>query len=128
MGISLKLLLNFLLVEKFQQNGLALSTSISFIFFFASSYLVLNKRLDITDKIIFIKEYCFYFINCCICFIVIYILMRSFLMMTIFTEVMLICIFIALYSLNLFLVKHRSVLLLSQAMKNIRNGGLAKSV
>ena len=127
-GISLKLLLNFLLVEIFQQNGLALSTSISFIFFFASSYLVLNKKLDIIDKIIFIKEYCFYFINCFICFIVINMLMRSFLMITIIKEVMLICIFIVLYSLNLFLVKHKSILLLSQVMKNIGNGGLAKSV
>jgi putative peptidoglycan lipid II flippase len=128
LGISLKLLLNFLFVEKYEQNGLALSTSISFIFFFASSYLVLNKKLNISDKNIFIKEYFLYFINCCICFLIIYILMNSLLNATILIEVMMIGIFIVLYSLNLILVKHKSVLLLSNVMRNIGTSRIIKSI
>jgi putative peptidoglycan lipid II flippase len=128
LGISLKLLLNFLFVEKYEQNGLALSTSISFIFFFASSYLVLNKKLNISDKNIFIKEYFLYFINCCICFLIIYILMNSLLNSTILIEVMMIGIFIVLYSLNLILVKHKSVLLLSNVMRNIGTSRIIKSI
>jgi putative peptidoglycan lipid II flippase len=127
-GILLKLIFNFLLVEQYQQYGLALSTSISFIFFFVVSYLVINTKLKITDKTIFIKEFCFYFINCCICFMVIYIPMSLLSVKTIYTEFGMIGIFIAVYLMNLVLLKHKYILLLKQVIQRIKNGGSAKSI
>jgi len=122
-GILLKMFLNFVLVEQFEQNGLALSTSISFIFFFIVSYLILNRKLNISDKNNFLKEYCFHFINCCICFLVIYFLKRSLFMKTIFIEVILIGTFASLYLMNLFLVKNKTVLVLSQIIQRIKSDG-----
>ncbi len=46
-GIFIKLLLNFLLVDRYGQNGLALSSSISYFFFFISSFIIINKKLSL---------------------------------------------------------------------------------
>ena len=65
-GVIIKLGLNFLLIN-YQQNGLALSTSISFIFFFLASYIVLNKELKIKNKYLFFKDLLFHLTNSGIC-------------------------------------------------------------
>ena len=44
-GVAIKIALNFLLVDIFYQNGLALSSSISYIFFFFVSISILARRL-----------------------------------------------------------------------------------
>ncbi len=62
-GLLLKLFLNFVLVD-LQQDGLALSTSISFIFFFFASYIILNAKLKIKDRSLFIKDFIIHLINC----------------------------------------------------------------
>ncbi len=55
-GLLIKLILNFLLID-LEQNGLALSTSISFMFFFLASYIFLNIKLKIKDRLLFAKDF-----------------------------------------------------------------------
>jgi len=47
LGIVLKILLNFFLVEKMQQNGLALSTSISYSFFFLAAIITIYRETEL---------------------------------------------------------------------------------
>jgi len=114
MGIILKMIFNFLLVEQYQQDGLAISTSISFIFFFAVSYLVINRKLEVRDKTLFIKEFCFYFINSCVCLLFIKIIANVLPDNNIVNEILIIAFFIILYLLNLILIKHKVIVILNQ--------------
>jgi len=62
-GTIIKIVLNFILVEEMQQTGLALSTSISYLFFFTASYFLIVVELNFKDKYVFIKEFVFHIIN-----------------------------------------------------------------
>lgn len=107
-GVLLKLLLNFVLVE-YHQDGLALSTSISFIFFFVASYLLLNKKLKINDRSLFVKDFLFHAINCIICILAVTIFSNlvfgNFLQAGLFK----ILFFILLYLGNILIVRHNAV-------------------
>lgn len=46
-GIFLKLLLNFLLVDKYAQNGLAFSSSVSYFFFFITAFIIIDRKLSL---------------------------------------------------------------------------------
>jgi len=85
-GLLLKLFLNFLLVD-LQQDGLALSTSISFIFFFFSSYIVLNIKLKIKDRSLLFKDLIIHLFNCIVCLISIEIISDIFLINNFLIEI-----------------------------------------
>ena len=127
MGIILKMIFNFLLVEQYQQNGLAISTSISFIFFFAVSYLVINRKLEVRDKTLFIKEFCFYFINSCVCLLFIKIIANVLPDGSMVTEILIIAFFIILYLLNLILIKHKVIEILNQVFPKLNLNSLFRT-
>ena len=110
-GILLKLIANFLLVKVLQQYGLALSTSITYIFFFISSYLILNYKLKIKDKSIFVKEFVFCFIAGGISILIVDLLSEMVSLKSIFAEIIQIIIFLIIYSMNLFIINHRAVVI-----------------
>src|SRR5690606_16907302 len=62
-GIFLKFLFNLFFVPLFSQNGLALSTTLSYLFFFSASYLFLKYKLKLLTSDIFITELILNFIN-----------------------------------------------------------------
>lgn len=126
-GIILKLIFNFLLVEQYQQYGLAISTSISFIFFFSVSYLVINRKLEVSDKTLFIKEFCFYFINCCVCLLFIKIIANVLPVSNMITELLIIAFFIILYLLNLILIKHKVIVILNQVFPKLNLNSLIRT-
>ncbi|MBK9099570.1 MAG: polysaccharide biosynthesis C-terminal domain-containing protein [bacterium] len=107
-GVILKLLLNFVLVE-YHQDGLALSTSISFIFFFSASYIFLNKRLKIKERTLFIRDFLFHIINCIICFLVVTIFSNLFFGNVLFNELFKIILFISLFIVNILIIKHKTL-------------------
>lgn len=109
-GVLLKFLLNFLLV-KFHQDGLALSTSISFIFFFSASYLLLNKKLKISERFLFIRDSLFHIVNGFICFIAVAILSNSTSSKLLQIGFLKILLFISLYMVNILIVRHNAVLI-----------------
>ena len=117
-GLLLKLFLNFMLID-LQQDGLALSTSISFIFFFLASYVLLNKKLKIKDRSLFTKDFIIHLINCVICLISIKIISDIFPIGNIFMEVITIVFFILLYLTNLMLTKHNSIVISNRVIKRL---------
>jgi putative peptidoglycan lipid II flippase len=126
-GIFLKLLVNFLLVKDLQQFGLALSTSITYIFFFISCYLVINYKLRIRDKSIFVKEFIFSLVAGGFSLIVVNLLSNLFFLQNLVDEILKIIIFLVIYSINLIFIKHKAVVILHRIIfkNNLINRALA---
>ncbi|HEY6626546.1 MAG TPA: lipid II flippase MurJ, partial [Ignavibacteriaceae bacterium] len=121
-GVLLKLFFNFLLID-FQQDGLALSTSISFIFFFFTSYIYLNVRLKIKDRSLFAKDFIIHLINCIVCLLLITIISEMLYFDNILWELMTIGFFILLYLFNLTLIKHNAIVISSKVIKRFNYYG-----
>lgn len=122
-GLLLKLFFNFIFIG-LQQDGLALSTSISFIFFFLASYIVLNEKLKIKDRSLFIKDFIIHLTNCVFCLISIRIISDIFLVSNIFKEVIIIAFFILLYLVNLILIKHNAIVISNRVIKRLNLNNL----
>jgi len=117
-GLSIKLLFNFLLID-LEQNGLALSTSLSYLFFFFASYTILNIKLKVKDKSLFIKDFIIHFTNCIICLISIIIVSDIYNVSNIYEEVLMIVFFLFIYLINLFLVKHNALVISKRVIKRL---------
>lgn len=126
LGIMLKMFFNSLLVSQYQQDGLAISTSLSFIFFFTVSYLVINRKLEATDKTLFVKEFCFYFINSCVSMLIIKILSNILSVNKIIADIFILFIFIFIYCLNLILSQHKILVFLNQLFPTMNLNKLIK--
>jgi putative peptidoglycan lipid II flippase len=109
-GLLIKLILNFLLID-LEQNGLALSTSVSYIFFFFATYFILNKKLKIKNRYLFIKDFILHIINCALCFMIMKILSENFLAKDIFSEMSVILLFFILYLVNTYLIDHNAAVI-----------------
>lgn len=109
-GVILKFVLNFLFVG-FQQEGLALSTSISFIFFFVVSYVLLNKKLKIENQSLFIKDFLFHLLNSFISFGVIEIISNVLNRNELSAELSKVLIFVMIYITNTLIIKHNAVII-----------------
>lgn len=107
LGIIIKLTFNYILVGEYLQYGLAFSTSLSFLFFFTGSYLILMNKLGIRDKSFFLKELFFHFANSSICLLIIYIIIISFSHQDFVSQLILLTLFIIIYFLNLFFINHK---------------------
>ncbi|HSP88362.1 MAG TPA: lipid II flippase MurJ, partial [Ignavibacteriaceae bacterium] len=106
-GIGIKILLNYLLANNMQQNGLALSTSISFIFFFFASLFLIYKRFPFMQKNLFFTELFFHLLNGIISILII----KQFSLLfpeNLFFSFIELIVFISFYSLNLILIKSTS--------------------
>jgi putative peptidoglycan lipid II flippase len=117
-GLSIKLLFNFLLID-LEQNGLALSTSISYLFFFSASYTILNVKLKIKDKLLFAKEFLLHLINCAVSLISIEIISDIYQINNLLKLVLVITSFILLYLFNLVLIKHDALVIASRVVKRL---------
>lgn len=125
-GICLKILLNFLLVGSLKQNGLALSTSISYVFFFCYSFYLINKQIIFEKKYIFISELLFSLGNGFISLFIVRQIVSLFFKGSLFLEIIL---FLILFLINIFLVNHSLVKLffrLLDAMKGNTKFGSAE--
>ncbi len=118
-GILLKLAFNFVFVN-LHQNGLALSTSISFFFFFIASYLILNVKLNIKDRYLFIKDFIFHILNCLLCLMLVTIITNTFLIESIVAQILTILLFISLYFSNTMLVKHNAIIISSRVFERMK--------
>ncbi len=119
-GILLKIVLNFLLVTEYHQYGLALSTSISYSFFFIASYFTLNSKLKIVDKTFFIREFFLHLLNCCICLLVLDITSELIGASSLISDILSIIGFLAIYLMNLLFLKHRTVFILYQTLQRLK--------
>ena len=127
LGMLIKLVLNFILVENFQQYGLASSTSISYLFFFLVSFMVLNRKLKIRQKNLFVKDFFVYLINCGICFLIIFIVKNIIPIKNIILEMTIMVLFAVLYFFNLLLIKHKSITIFENVLQKLNLGRLIKA-
>ena len=107
-GILIKLIFNYLLVGDYQQYGLAISTTISYLFFFLISFILITIKLKIKNSSLFVKEFIFQLLNCFICYLIVKILLESFRLFDILSQLLLLLFFVTAYLLNLFFVDHKS--------------------
>lgn len=102
-GICLKILLNFLLIGSLKQNGLALSTSISYVFFFSYSFYLINRQIIFKHKYIFLTELLFSLGNAFISLFIVRQIVFLFFGGSLYLEIIL---FLLLFTINIFLVNH----------------------
>ncbi len=106
-GILLKIILNFLFVGKFKQDGLALSSSISYLFFFLTSLTVIYTKVRFKNRKIFLTEIFFNLSNGIISFLIAYQISALFVKSNLSTFFNII-LFLILYLSNIYFVKHSS--------------------
>jgi putative peptidoglycan lipid II flippase len=125
-GLLLKLFLNFILID-FEQNGLALSSSISYIYFSVVSYIVLTAKLKIKKRTLFIKDFLFQLINCGLSFLITRIISTHFLKISIFNEVVVLFLFFLIYTINAFLTEHSAVLITTRVFNRLNFYNFSKT-
>jgi len=117
MSISLKIILNFVFVGNLQQDGLALSSTLSYTSFFIFSFVLVLFKVRLTDKSFFIREFLWSLVNGAVS-----ILLSSWLTSLLFLDssiasnIFQIIIFIIIYGLNSITSRHHSVNLLKNAL------------
>jgi putative peptidoglycan lipid II flippase len=107
LGIALKIILNFYFVSNMQQDGLALSTSLSFLFFFIASITAIHKKKFFISKISFLNELLFHLFNAILSLLII----RQFSVLyseNTFFALIEMCLFLLIFITNLFLLKFSS--------------------
>jgi putative peptidoglycan lipid II flippase len=125
-GMIIKLVFNILLVKNYQQNGLAISTSISYLFFFTSSYLIINSKMKLKHISFFVKKIIIYIIDCIVCLLTVWILNESVFNGHLIINLMLMFLFVVIYLLNLYLLKDKGINLFKQVLQKISFAGFIK--
>ncbi|NWF87934.1 MAG: polysaccharide biosynthesis C-terminal domain-containing protein [Ignavibacteriaceae bacterium] len=112
----LKIIANYYLVELYKQNGLAFSTSISYILLSISCYFLVAKNVNLKIGRKLINGAIFYFVNAGLCYIVI-VLVKNYLHTTSgIGEIILSGLFIVLYAINIIIIKPSEFLILKQVL------------
>lgn len=119
-GIVLKIVLNFIFVEIWKQNGLALSTSITYLFFFLSSFILVYKKLPLKNKGIFLKELVFHLANGFFSYTVIQVMFNYIMPDNNYINLLKILLFLLVYILNVILIGNKSLLLLKELLNSLR--------
>ena len=107
-GILIKIVLNFLLVDVLKQDGLAASTSLSYLFFFGSSVLIIKLR-KLVKKIIFTQELMFHLANGIFSLLVVKILTMILWQGNYFASYISVALFCVIYLSNQFFIRTRSI-------------------
>ena len=117
-GITIKFLFNLLLVSSLKQNGLALSTSFTYIFFFLASIFYSKWKLRSLALGDFIKDTFLTLLNSAVSFLFVTILANNLGAPNLIEIICLIITFIVIYIVNSFLLGQKSVLLLKSVYSN----------
>lgn len=108
-GSLLKILLNFILVKSMLHNGLALGSTISYLFLFVSCFMVLNFKLKLKITSPFISNLFIMIANSFISFLIVQILFSILNVKSLVTDFLQIIIFMLIFIMNIFLINHPSV-------------------
>ncbi len=107
-GCSIKVICNFIFVEYLGQNGLALSSSVSYMFFFISSLLLVKFRLRINLNKILLYKFIFVLLNAAFSFIInriILLQLTSAIHSELLNEILGLIIFITIFVINTMLIE-----------------------
>jgi putative peptidoglycan lipid II flippase len=117
-GLLIKLVFNFLLID-LQQDGLALSSSLSYIFFFFVSYLILNVKLNIRNRALFIKDFTANSVNCFVSFVCVKFISDIIYINNIIQQLFIMILFICFYLLNSILIQQNSMTIVRRVFENL---------
>lgn len=106
-GITIKIALNFYFVSSMQQDGLALSTSLSFLFFFIASITVIHKKKFFINRTSFLNELLFHMFNAILSLLIIRQFSALYPENTFFALIEM-SLFLLIFITNLFLLKFSS--------------------
>jgi putative peptidoglycan lipid II flippase len=117
-GLLIKLVFNFILID-LQQDGLALSSSLSYIFFFFVSYLILNVKLNIRNRMLFIKDFTANSVNCFVSLVCVKVISDIININSILQLIFIVILFICFYLLNSILIQHSSMTIVRRVFENM---------
>ncbi|AFH49788.1 Hypothetical protein IALB_2083 [Ignavibacterium album JCM 16511] len=100
LGIALKIALNFILVGSLKQNGLAISTSLSYIFFFILSLIIIHSLFKLIAFRALVIKFIFYLVNGLFSFLIVHILFTLITIDTILFDLIKITLFLLIYYIN----------------------------
>jgi putative peptidoglycan lipid II flippase len=103
-AFGIKIFLNFYLVGLYEQNGLALSTAVSFTLLSFGGYFLVSSKLKLAGSKTLLVVLLFYTLNGFLSLLQVKILF-SFLPYSPYLEIVSILLFISFYSINLFIIK-----------------------
>ncbi len=120
-GIVLKITLNFVFVGLWKQNGLALSTSISYLFFFLSGFILVYKKLPIRNQSLFFKELVFHLANGLFSYLIVRLIFSYIIPKYNYIDLVKILFFLPVYILNVYLIGNKSLLLVKKLLNSVRS-------
>ena len=125
-GLSTKILLSFVLVNNFKQNGLAISTAVSYTLIFLLAFAGSVRKMKMSKFLMFSESF-FLLINGMFGFLTVKILFNLFNVKSDLFEVWEIICFIFIYIFNLGIVKHKSYLIFRDTFNSWKFSFLNKS-
>ena len=120
-GIILKIIFNYLLVKPLSQDGLALSSSLSYFIFFIISFFYLINKLKLSGIYTFITELLFILFNASISYSLTALITHTLLIDSLFMRMFSIFLFFVFYTLNMFLINHSIVKYIKNIYYNLFN-------
>jgi peptidoglycan biosynthesis protein MviN/MurJ (putative lipid II flippase) len=115
----LKIILNIILVTDLYQNGLALSTTIIYIFLFITAFYFISEKINIKDKTYNYISILYFLINGILSFIIVDICLSFLPGAKLIYIVLQIMCFLAIYLFNSFFLKNYEYKMLSDSMISI---------
>jgi len=112
LGCTAKVVFNYILVLYLKQDGLALSSSLSYIFFFAATLFLLSRRLNVLMNKIFLNRFIFVLINTSLAFListVVLTCLRHLYFNNFYMKLLQLTIFIVVYIVNLMLIDYEKI-------------------
>ena len=109
--------MNFVFVDNLKQDGLALSSTLSYTSFFIFSFALVLYKVRLTDRSFFARELLWSLVNGTVSYLIsLWVSFWIFENVSLISKIIMVIIFISIYTLNTVIAKHHSVTLLTNAM------------
>lgn len=118
--ITLKFTLNFYLIDSMKQDGLALSSTISYSSMCILSLFILTKKIMIPLNVIFWKSIAIYLSNSLLSYAVTILIIKTFIADLNLFSLLSIAIFISIYLFNSYWIKDYSMIMVKQVWISFR--------
>lgn len=120
-AILIKYTLNLWLVEEFQQDGLALSTSLVYLFLLISSISIISLRFDVVDIKKFILKLLYLLTSALFAYLATKIMISFINIVDIYLTAIMFISFVSLYILNSYYSKIQEFELINSTVRNLLN-------
>ena len=117
-GFILKILLNYILVTDYQQNGLALSTSAVFLFLFLAGFFIAGKKLNLNLNVHCIKVIIYNSFNALISYCTAFLVFRLLELNDLINFFLKVILFLIVYAVNATLIKSDEYLIARNLLKS----------